>query len=121
MTLAVYLPNSFSNAAWIRYAAFLRLLKLLRLGTVMRFPTMLRFLYVIVSVEHIKIFFETFVAMLPAAIRLIKVRHHVSFPLRFFPKSKLFNRFVTTVHTECVTAFVLLAVCLQSHGYVRVK
>jgi hypothetical protein len=73
MTVAVYIPNNFSNAAWIRYAAFMRLLRLLRLGTALRFPTMLRFLYVIVSLEHIKIFFETFVAMLPAAIRLIKV------------------------------------------------
>lgn len=80
MTLAVYLPNNFSNAAWIRYAAFLRLLRLLRLGTVLRFPTMLRFLYVIVSVEHIKIFFETFVAMLPAAVRLIKVREAYTIP-----------------------------------------
>jgi hypothetical protein len=74
MTIAVYVPNSFDDSRWIRYTAFLRLLRLLRLARLLKFPTMLRFLYVIVSVEHIKIFYETFLAMMPAAVRLIKVR-----------------------------------------------
>jgi hypothetical protein len=73
MTIAVYIPNSFDDSRWIRYTAFLRLLRLFRLGRILQFPSMLRFLYVIISIEHIRIFYETFIAMLPAAVRLVKV------------------------------------------------
>lgn len=74
MSVAVYIPNNFDDAAWIRYAAFLRLLRLFRLVRVLQLPAMLRFLYVMISVEHIRVFYETFLAMLPAATRLLKAR-----------------------------------------------
>ena len=73
MSVVVYIPNSFDNSTWIRYTAFLRILRLFRLGRVLQLPNMLRFLYIFVSVEHIRVFYETFLSMLPAAMRLIKV------------------------------------------------
>lgn len=74
MSVIVYLPSTFNDASWIRYTAFLRLLRLCRLGRVLQLPSMLRFLYIFVSVEHIRVFYETFLSMLPAATRLVKAR-----------------------------------------------
>jgi hypothetical protein len=74
MSVAVYIPNDFDDATWIRYAAFLRLLRLFRLVRVLQLPSMLRFLYVMISLEHIRVFYQMFLAMLPAATRLLKVR-----------------------------------------------
>lgn len=76
VTICVYFPNNFDDSRWIRYTAFLRLLRLFRLLKLLQLPSMLRFIYVIVSVEHIRLFYETFLAMLPAAIRLCQVRFH---------------------------------------------
>ena len=77
MSAVVYIPGNITdNDTWIRYSFFLRVLRLFRLGRVLQFPSMLRFLYVFVSVEHIRVFYETFLSMLPAASRLFKVRLH---------------------------------------------
>ena len=77
MSVVVYIPSNFNDANWIRYTFFLRVLRLFRLGRVLQFPSMLRFLYIFVSVEHIRVFYETFLSMLPAASRLLKVRRMV--------------------------------------------
>jgi hypothetical protein len=74
MSVIVYIPSNFNDSNWIRYTFFLRMLRLLRMGRVLQFPSMLRFLYVFVSVEHMRVFYETFISMLPAASRLFKVR-----------------------------------------------
>jgi hypothetical protein len=78
MSVVVYIPSGFNDSTWIRYTAFLRLLRVFRLGKVLQLPSMLRFLYIFVSVEHIRVFYQTFLSMLPAATRLLKVCHSQS-------------------------------------------
>lgn len=74
VALAVYLPipDSLEDSRWIRFTAFLRLINLLRLFSVLQLPSMLRFMYVIFSVRPIEVFYETFISMLPSALRLFK-------------------------------------------------
>ena len=79
MSVVVYIPSVLTNnSTWIRYTFSLRLIRvfgrMLRMGRLLQFPSMLRFLYVFVSVEHIKVFYLTFLSMLPPASRLFKVR-----------------------------------------------
>lgn len=74
MTVCVYFPDSFDDSRWIRYTAFLRLLRFIRLFKLFKLSSMLRLIHVTVSIEHIKLFYKTFLAMLPAAVRVCQVR-----------------------------------------------
>jgi two pore calcium channel protein 2 len=79
VTVAVYIPNEFDDARWIRYTACLRLLRLLQLGSAVQLPSMLRFLYLLVALDKVTLFYETFLAMLPPARRLLKTMFCIMF------------------------------------------
>jgi hypothetical protein len=74
MSVLACLPTSGSDVTWIRYMAAVRLLRLASAWPAVQLPNMFPFLYIFVQVKQIRIFYETFLSMLPAAVRLMQVR-----------------------------------------------
>jgi hypothetical protein len=74
MSVLAYLPSNGTDVTWIRCMAAVRLLRLASAWPPVPLPNMFPFLYIFVQVKQIRIFYETFLSMLPAAVRLMQVR-----------------------------------------------
>eukprot|EP01025_Chloroclados_australasicus_P018079 TRINITY_DN1935_c0_g1_i5.p1 TRINITY_DN1935_c0_g1~~TRINITY_DN1935_c0_g1_i5.p1 ORF type:complete len:916 (-),score=43.82 TRINITY_DN1935_c0_g1_i5:1087-3675(-) len=73
VTIVVYIPNKINDTVWIRYTLLLRLLGLLRLLRFISLPSVLRLLRLLTTISHFKIFYQTFLNMIPPVIKVIKI------------------------------------------------
>eukprot|EP01025_Chloroclados_australasicus_P026635 TRINITY_DN2644_c0_g2_i3.p1 TRINITY_DN2644_c0_g2~~TRINITY_DN2644_c0_g2_i3.p1 ORF type:complete len:1597 (-),score=226.96 TRINITY_DN2644_c0_g2_i3:362-4915(-) len=73
VTIIVYLPNNINNSVLIRYTQMLRLLQLLKILQIIGAPGILRLMRLLTAVKTFKVFYGTFVRMLPAVTKLIKM------------------------------------------------